>query len=287
MPQVVTLTLGGNTGASLMNYPINNTDFKLVKGVTNEILFFVKDTDRHPITSNALTTLGISNIAITITDPSNNTLLLGSQSNPPLSNDPSLLVPAPGIDPSKGVWLLSLPSTVIATWNPGYLRYSIICDRVGGDQVMLYTDRNYGAYSNLEVVTGPFPMPAEAITITPDMLTARGLSFYSGAFPGAASLGNISGLHSAVVNMVGFIGSITVQASLENQPSTNDSGWFTADIVSYSSGVFDPSGSIFFNTPTTGPIYFSIYGNYLWVRFIVYPEALSSGSYTSIVYRGN
>ena len=288
-PKVVTLTLGGNTGGSLMNYPINNTDFTLAKGVTNEILFFVKNVDRQPITANSLANAGIIDLRMVITDQNNNQLLLGDQSAPVANAvDNSVLVPYTAVDPAKGVWMFSVSASDIVDWPLGGLRYSVVGDRVQGDQVMLYTNRSYGPYGSLEVVQGPYPMPPEATIVTPDMMVNTNVVgaatiMTSGSFPGAATVGNISGEHSVVANMAQFTGGIMVEATLENQPSQNTSDWFLANITSSTNGVVD-AGIVTFNNPTDGPIYMSVLGNYTYVRFTVKPLG---GTFTSIAYRNN
>ena len=268
MPKVVALTLGGNTGATLMNYPINRTDFTLVRGTTNEIIFFVKDVDRKPVTANAMVNLGINDLRIIIQDPDTEALLLGTNTAPVANSAPDASVLQPYGDTTKGMWMLSLKATDTANWPVGGLRYSVVADRTS-DQVMLYTDRNYGPYSNLALVEGPFPMPPEAITLELEDLHYDGPSLYSGALKGAANLGNVSGQQSAVINMTGFMGSITVQASLENQPSSQDSDWFTAQVDSATVGTL-LNGTVTYQNATDGPVYLSITGNYMWVRFVVY-----------------
>lgn len=287
-PKVVTLTLGGNTGGSLMNYPINNTDFTLVKGVTNEILFFVKNVDRQPITTSSLINAGITSLRMVITDQHNHQLLLG-KSDPILNGvDKSVLVPYTLADPSKGVWMFTASSNDIVDWPLGNLRYSVVGDRAQGDQVMLYTNRSYGPYSSLEVIEGPYPMPADAIVITPDMMVNTNVVgaatiMTSGSFPGAATVGNISGMHSIVANFSDFTGGIMVEATLENQPSQNPSDWFLATVVSPTAGIVDVR-IVTFNSPTNGPVYLSLLGNYTYVRFTVKPL---DGSLISIAYRNN
>ena len=292
-PKVVTLTLGGNTGGSQMNYPINNTDFSLVKGVTNEILFFVKNVDRQPITANALANAGIIDLRIAITDMENNQFFFGDQTAP-IANavDHSVLTPYTLTDPSKGVWMLSVTASDINDWPLGYLKYSIVGDRTSGDQVMLYTDRQYGPYSNLKVLEGPYPMPPEAIIIEQsDMINSavfqsNATSIVSSAYPGSAAVGNISGYQSAVANISAFSGTILVEASLENQPSQNSSDWFMANVASVNNGVVD-GGLISFTQPTDGPIYFDFIGNYMSVRFTVTIPYLNGGTFYSLAYRNN
>jgi hypothetical protein len=250
--------------------------------------------------SNSVSNSNVSSNSVTITNTVTTTVTYITNT---ISYDPSVLIPAPGIDPAKGVWMLSLKASDIADWPIGYLRYGVVGDRLQGDQVMLYTDRNYGPYSDLEVLAGPFPQPPEATIITPEMCVQQGRSLYSGAFPGAAQVGNLSGQHGIVLQLTNFTGSISMQASLENEPPVNSSDWFEANITSSTAGIIDsignPSppppwnnnngygGTITFSTETNGPIYVSAVGNYMWVRFIVYCVPASGGSWTQIDYRND
>jgi len=271
-----------------MNYPVNRTDFKLTKGVTTEVMFFIKDVDRKPVTISQMSNTGVTALRVVITDENTGDLLLGTQTpfDPNAVVDAkSILVPAPGITPDKGVWMLKLDKLDIVDWPLGMLRYSIIMDRTD-DQVMLYSDRGYGPYSQLQVLNGPFPAPREAETILPGDMVFLGPSRYSGAYRGAANVGNISGQHSIVAKLTGFKGSITLQGSLENSPSQNDADWFYANVTNSMSGTIT-NGTVTFNSPTDGPVYIAAIGNYMWMRFIVHEAMDAAGTFNSIDYRAD
>ena len=265
-----------------MNFPVNGTDFNLTKGVSNEVLFFVKTADRVPVTANAMTALGILDVRIIVKDTRTDTLLLGTTSYP-ADGDVSVLSSNTAVDPAKGVWKLSLSASDIQDWPLGSLSYGIICDRSGGDQIMLYTDRNYGPYSGLKVLPGPFPQPAEAKTVLANDCITIGSSKYSGALIGAAQIGNLTGIHSVVANVASFTGSITIQGSLENSVPSNDSDWFLANVVSSTNGTIT-AGTVTFNTMANGPVYISTVGNYMWERVIV---MTATGTYHSFDYRAD
>lgn len=108
----------------------------------------------------------------------------------------------------------------------------------------------------------------------------------SGAYVGAANVGNLSGLQGIVAHMTGFKGYISVQGSLENQPSQNDSDWFEANITNTMAGTIS-NGTVTFATPTDGPVYMSVEGNYMWVRFKVANTIDSANTITSIDYRAD
>jgi hypothetical protein len=245
MPQVVTMTFAPTYGDGLMNYPVNRTDFTVPKGLTTEIHFFVKDVDRRAVNlanSNAVPT------AVIVDTHRQKTLL---------ERDMDL------INPTKGLYMLTLEPSDVVDWPLGQLEYSVIVERENGTKVFLYTDRDYGPYSALKVVHGPYATPKEAIEIPADQFTPQSFNYMNqfpeyiaGAFQGAAQVGNISGMQSAVFHMTGFIGNLLIQGSLEDQPSSNDSDWFNVNTATFSE-------------PTDGPIYMDAIGNLVWVRFLV------------------
>jgi hypothetical protein len=290
MPKVTTLTLvSSGTGASQMNYPMNTTEISLLKGVTNDVYFFVKDVDRKPVTANAMANANISNVRIVITDPNatgNAALLLGSQL-PPMAGDPSYLVPAPNIDAAKGCWMFTANSSLTYDWPISALNYSIICDRISGGPVMLYTDRNYNPKSNIYMLPGPFPGPSETIYVSNNAFVQQGMSIFSGPYPGAAQIGNLSGQHSMVANVAMFTGSISVQASLENQAPTEDTDWFEGNITSTTAGTITNPGTVTINVDQSDPVYISFQGNYMWVRFIVYNNVMGGGYFFNLDYRND
>ncbi len=207
-------------------------------------------------------------------------------------SDPSVLIPAPGIDPTKGAWLLRLAASDVANWPLGYLQYSVVCDRIGGDQVMLYTDRNFGYVGGAQLVSGPFPFPPEATIIEArDFTFKTPKTVYTGSLPGAASVANLSGQMSLVVQMHGFAGSVTIQGSLENQPDAQESDWFIVDVdptTLTNNATVDPnSGGVFYSDEVygaCGPSYIAFSGNYMWVRFIIHT---SNGSFSQVAYRND
>jgi hypothetical protein len=237
-----------------MNYPVNRTDFKLTKGVKTEVLFFIRDVDRKVVT--------ITGAAprVIVVDVHDNRVML----------DRALTI----VDATKGLWMLTVAAADIEFWSIGDMRYSIMIDRGVGDQVMLYTDRAYGPYSYLTVLQGPFPAPPEAQTIPSTEFIYTDGRLVSGAFLGGASIGNPTGLHTFAFSATKFLGTYKVEASIQNQPSSEELDWFEVwkeDII----------------VETTGPVPGEITGQFLWIRFVVI-EQLQQGvpsTFDKVVYR--
>lgn len=97
------------------------------------------------------------------------------------------------------------------------------------------------------------------------------ITFNSDNSKGDGYLGYTDGLHTVAYYLNGFVGVITIQASLVTTPTT-DADWFTV-----TNGVIG-DGSTAMSTP--GFVNFT--GNFVWVRINV--TQFSAGTITKILY---
>ena len=230
------------------NYPVNRSDFKITRGVQNEILFFVRDLDRNP----AITT-SFSQVTINIVDPASSTLMMSR----------NLSV----VDAPSALYQLTVLASETASWETGPLNWSMTVTRTDGSTVMLWTDMDYGGGSTLEVCAGPVPQAAAPVTLDPSAFTITNGVAISSALPGAAQLGYQNGMQTFALYMVNFTGSVEIDGSLQQQPSDNTS-WFPIQTTNYSADS---------NLETV-----NIIGNYLWMRVIL---TTASGSISQILYK--
>jgi hypothetical protein len=233
IPQVVELTTA--TGAALMNYPVNRTDFVLARYVDNEIEFWVKNIDRKAV---ALTG---STLTMHISETSGKVLLTRE-----------LHV----LDAAKGLVRLFISGEEAAAMPRGNVRYSIVMTRVDGVQVMLYTDRDRKGVGHIEVVEGPLPDPIQPIPLSLSDFLSRNGRLYSGPVPGAAMVHNVSGQHSVIIDFSAFTGAFTVQGTLDAQPGQTDTQWFDVKSVEY-------------YEPKSGRVHIPFEGNLMNIRFMV------------------
>jgi hypothetical protein len=246
IPQVVELTTG--TGATLMNYPANRTDFRVYRHVDNEIDFFLKNIDRRAVT------LVEGAVTIHILDQTTKRVLLTRNLQ---------IVSAP-----DGHARLFMTGDDVAKFPSQTLRYTVVQTRSDGVQVACYTDRDRKAIGLVEVAEGPIPGPAEPTPISTDDFINLSGKLQSGAYPGSASVGNVSGQHSLVIPTQYFTGRVTIQGSLIEQPGSSPGEWFNVTSREF--------------TNSTELVHMPFEGNLLWVRFIV--ETVS-GDIDVIQYR--
>lgn len=242
-PQAVYLTQG--VGSPNQNYPVNRSDFRLVQGVRNEVEVFVKDLDRKPVAVTATPVLRIL-------DRARQRLLLEA-----------VLV---AVDAAKGRYRLVVDAG--ADLPLGVHTYAVLLEVPGEAPTVLYTDRDRGVSGVVEVVAGPEAIPAPSTLLPRAEMLSRDGRLYTTALPGAALVDHREGLHTALCHLTGFTGAITVQASLEAQPTSDDSAWF--EVGRYPFVVAD------------GPRPLAFEGMLAWVRFVVEE---SEGTVEQIVYR--
>ena len=259
IPKVVNLVLPETTGATgiRMNYPINKTDFSVVKGISQSIQFFVRDIDRQFVVLSGQTlTINIISRA--------NTLLL--------SRD--LIV----VDVTQSLFAFVMAPSDTLDWTIGPLSYSIMVTRPDGSQTLLWTDLNYGPHSYLTVQHGPVPAPAAPQTLVPSTFIINNSWAYSG--PLAVQAGYPGGVQTFAVYSTDFVGTLQIQGSLQQQP-TSPTDWFVILQQDFET--------------VSGVTAISVYGGvYLWLQILLpvnEPEQyqitppITSGSVDQILYK--
>jgi len=245
IPQVITLTVAGIAdGASAMNFPVNRTDFKIYRNVTNDINVFVLDGDRRPVDlSTMVPKLNIIN---------NDEIVYTTQLDI--------------IDATRALCKFSINALDSASLDDGYVRFTITVTHETGSETMLYTDRAYGVHGYAEVLDGPVPRPSEAILID-DFINRDGRTV-SGSFPGSMTAGHSDGVHTVAFYFDDFTGSVIIEGSIEDQPSTTDIEWFPIETF------------VVYNQVDTISKTFT--AQLRWVRFVY---VAASGTVTKILFK--
>ena len=260
IPKVINLVLPETTGATgiRMNYPVNRTDFTVVRGISQSIQFFVRDLDRQSVDLTGQT------LTINIVDRRAGILLLARD----------LIV----VDVTQALFAFAMVPSDTLDWHAGPLSYSITVTRPDGSQTLLWTDMNYGPHSYLTVVNGPVPSPAAPQTLVPATFTINNGWACTGPLPVLA--GYPGGLQTFAVYSTKFVGTLRIQASLQQQPSMPED-WF------------DIGQQVF--AAVTGVTGLTVYGGvYLWLQMLVpvnepyqyqITPPVTSGSVDQILYK--
>lgn len=204
MPQAVYLTTG--TGGDLVNFPVSRSDIYFAKGVTNEILFYLKDIDRKPVVLTGETVL------MRVADREGGRVLL----TVPLTLD----------DAAKARYVLAIAPTAIDGIDPGFYTYAMTRVATDGTERLLYADRSRTEFGAVEVREGPIPPDVAAVEVPVDAFAPTGSILFSGGYPGPLQVGSIDGVMTAAVYGNGFTGNVTIQGTLDASPSNVDEEWF-------------------------------------------------------------
>lgn len=116
---------------------------------------------------------------------------------------------------------------------------------------MLWSNQEYGAQAPLIILEGPLPQQAEA-TVVPVPTTQLSSLYPTSALPGAAQATNPEGVHTAVLNLNAYTGTVIVEGSLDADIPASDEDWAPVDTETY--------------TAQTGNVALTFLGNYNWVR---------------------
>ena len=112
---------------------------------------------------------------------------------------------------------------------------------------------------------------ADTVTILSTSVFSGSTTLTSEKVKGDAYFGQSDGLHTIMVNLNGFTGTVKIQGSLETTPGDND--WFDIELGSDDLSV-DTSGlitkqvseSLIYNIVETSMKAYNAVGNFVWLR---------------------
>lgn len=126
---------------------------------------------------------------------------------------------------------------------------------------------------------------ADTVTILSTSVFSGSTTLTSEKVKGDAYFGQSDGLHTVVVNLNGFTGTVKIQGSLETTPGDND--WFdielgTDDFVVDTSGLVTKQAaeSLVYNVVETSMKSYNAVGNFVWLRANI--SSWASGTISSI-----
>jgi hypothetical protein len=212
------------------------SDFKVFWNIDNVIDFFIRDYDRK------IKSINGESYAVIITNPKTGALLMQR--------------PLVVADAALGHVRLTLSAADSLSLPIGNLRYSIVMIQAG-KTTLLYTDRDHGPQSSLEVKYGPLPAEVPPTLITMDDFATIDGSLRAGSYQGPSMLADGSNMRTFLISSTALSGEIIFEASLSENVPSSSLDWFVAHTE-------------FFND-YTGTRTVNLEGNYAWVRIALMP----------------
>lgn len=250
LPQVVTVfRLDKAAGDHMItSFHHTRTDFKLFRGVRNEIDFFIRNYDRKPVS---------------VADPDTVVLTLSDRRNRRVVG----AFPLTALDAAKGHYQLVIDATAAEALDMRWLAYAVTLNTAAGRH-MLFVDRDHGVSGTIEVVDGPEPAAREPQTLRWDEFLKRDAYYYAGTLEGPALTAS-AGTNTVTFAVADFVGEVTIEATQQPMSPMHDGDWEMVQSQSFGASRNEPVVLTFNSTL------------YTWVRFRV---RLDSGTVSSVTY---
>jgi hypothetical protein len=256
-PNAVDVQWNNDPTLTLRNRVMYQRTVKLYKGVDNVIRFTFKNQDQHVVN-------------ITGWDVTFNLIS---------DDEGSIIVrkPVTVIDANVGVVTATITELDLIDLNNEFYNYSLsITDPYGSEQVV-YTDDNYDARGEIQLLSGHYPTFKPSINV--QLPTNSNSNVITSTITSDTPTRQLSAHHTAQFFFNDFTGSIMVQGTLDSlPPNGNTSGnvslsWATISSIGYAD--------------QTVTDYHNWDGVYTACRFIVTPANASplSGNVSAILYR--
>jgi hypothetical protein len=239
------------------NRTMDTRHLKAHKGVTNEIIFTVRNRDRK------LQNVTSDTVRAHIVKPSTKARVVSRV----LTNTTDV-----------GKLMLTLEEGDLANLEPGLYFMYVTRSQVENADRPLYTDQNNNMRFNIEIVdqVGATPVPTQTentfLQTSNTNLGDPANVYVTNAFYGNLDRNFPDSQHTAAIYLDGYTGNITVQASCQQPvPDTEDLSrdWFDVDLIQ----VTDANATI---------KYTSFNVNCEWVRFVSEPD---TGTITQVLLR--
>ena len=155
---------------------------------------------------------------------------------------------------TKGKFSVSVTENDLLNVKQQYLNYNIFLQETNGNKVLTYSHSNFDNNSTIYVNARAFPGPQATYSITQFQKQAVGVDLWNSETVDAQpAINGNEALHTAAVYTLNYVGSVTVQATLDNQ--VNESTQW-ADIA-----------SLYFTGNETTPVPVNFNGVFSYIRF--------------------
>lgn len=221
--------------------PVYTRELKIYRGIDNFLQFRLLNADQKPVTVNG------TPVFVAFDENRNKVLEYFAT----VTDDGSTRE-------TKGMFEITITENDLLNIRQQYLHYNIYIQEGLETRTLTYANRNFQSAGTIFIDGLSFPGPKQSIVVTNfypvnDQWIAGNTaadSIY--AHPG---INGAEALHTAAIYSTGYVGTITIQATLENQISGNNN-WFTVTEI-----VFDGT--------ETEPVAVNFNGVYNYIRFVL------------------
>lgn len=167
---------------------------------------------------------------------------------------------------------ITIPQGDLEAIRSGYYTYSTYLVSPTGTKKILYGDSQYGASVAVEVINNSFPQIYASQEIV-EFIPSPDLGdtvLYTSAINARPELNNNNTMHTCTIYSTGFVGSVEIQATLENSVGSI-TNWAVIETIDVA--MFDTLN------------YKNFTGVYTFIRFRIVPDVSNTGTVDKILYR--
>ena len=208
--------------------PVYQRNITLYKGIDNNVQFRLLNADQKPINTTLYTPM------LVMFDENNNMIL-----------ERECTVQDDGSSATKGLFVATIGDNDLLNLKQQYLKYNIYLVDINSEKVLTYTNEHFGACGVAYLDGSCFPGPRstyEVSTFTED----RGLFddpndsvWYSESVTAQPAINGNEALHTAAFYTNNFTGTVTIQATLDNQV-TDNTDWADVTSLTFSGTEVEP-----------------------------------------------
>lgn len=226
--------LASDAGFFTEYVPVYTRQIKIYRGIDNTIQFKLLNADQRPIDINLYTPQFVA-------FDENHKMVISHTGSVNQIDDSSA---------SRGLFTITITENDLLNIKRQYLRYNIYLLDSDNNKVLTYVDSHFDNNGTIFVDDYAFPGPIDSTSIT--SFTEDGDNWYSESTSANPGINGNEALHTVAVYTTNFVGSLILQATLDNNSSTTE--W--ADIHTFN-----------FTGAESEPIPLNFNGVFSWIRF--------------------
>jgi len=204
--------------------PVYNRTLQVYKGIDNVLEFRLYNADQRPINTNQYTPKFLA-------FDENNTLVLEKDG----------IVLDDGSTSTKGLFTVTVSENDLLNVKQQYLKYNIYMIDSNNEKVLTYSHSNFDNDATIFVNARTFPGPLETYEIKTFQQTGVDTNeWFSETIDAQPGINGNEALHTAAIYTNGYVGTVEVQATLDNQISDGTT-WTTVGTLGFVGSETEPT----------------------------------------------
>ena len=192
--------------------PVYSRQLKVYRGIDNQFQFRLLNADQKPVT--------ITGVPVIVVFDENNSKIIDKKCA--VQDDGSSVQ-------GRGMFNVTITENELLNIKEQYLKYNVYIE---GDEsnLITYADRNFGSAGTMFVDGNAYPGPKSSLEITD--FVQIGDYWATGGYDAQPGLNGNEALHTSVIYTNAYIGTVEIQATLDDQ-LTGANNWTTIDTITF------------------------------------------------------